>query len=65
MLRVWDLLLFEGSKTLFRTSLALLLLHRYPLHPPYTTLLHSPSTSCRTMIHDTLYGAIGLASPSS
>eukprot|EP00288_Rhodomonas_lens_P004563 CAMPEP_0177717314 /NCGR_PEP_ID=MMETSP0484_2-20121128/14968_1 /TAXON_ID=354590 /ORGANISM="Rhodomonas lens, Strain RHODO" /LENGTH=368 /DNA_ID=CAMNT_0019229385 /DNA_START=69 /DNA_END=1171 /DNA_ORIENTATION=- len=27
MLRVWDLLLFEGSKTLFRTSLALLLLH--------------------------------------
>ena len=24
MLRVWDLLLFEGSKALFRTSLALL-----------------------------------------
>ena len=28
MLRVWDLLLFEGSKTLFRTSLALLVLQR-------------------------------------
>jgi hypothetical protein len=27
MLRVWDLLLFEGAKTLFRTALALLFLN--------------------------------------